>query len=218
MELIVENREKFGRQVTALRKQDLIPAEFYGHGFPNKHLSVKRTDFLKTFKVAGENTVITLMVGDEKLPALIYDVDKNYLTGEVSHVDFYGVHMDQKITAAVPIEFTGESSAVKDFDGILNKTIAEIEVEALPADLPQSFRVDIGVLKEIDQSIYVKDLSVPKNVKILIDPETVIVSVTAKRAEEVAPVAPVDLSEIKVESEEKKLERDKEKTSEEKEE
>jgi len=215
MELTTENREILGKKVNSLRRQGLIPAEFYGHGFPNKHLVVKQADFNKVFKEAGENMVITLVSGKEKLPALIYDIDKDYLSGEVSHVDFYGVRMDEEIKAAVPIEFTGESPAVKDKGGVLNKSLNEIEVEALPANLPQSFTVDLSGLVDLDQSIYVKDITVPKNVKILVQPETVVISVTPPREEEVAPAVPVDVSEIKVETEEKKLEREQKKTSEE---
>ncbi len=209
MDLAVQNRTSFGRSVKTLRKEGLIPAEFYGRGLPNAHVVIKQDEFKKIFKAAGENTVITLLVDGKKQPALIYDVQHNSVSGDVVHVDFYGVRMDEKIKAGIPLEFVGESPAVKEKQGILNKTISEIEVEALPADLPHSFKVDLSKLVDIDQSIYVKDLGIPKNVSVELDPETVVVTVTPPKKEEeiVAPVEATDLSAVKVETEEKKAER-----------
>jgi large subunit ribosomal protein L25 len=107
----------------------------------------------------------------------------------------------------VPIELVGEAPAVKALGALLNRTMSEIEVEALPAELPQKFTIDLSTLAEIGQSVYVKDLVLPKGVKIDIDPETVIVSVAEPAPEEVvAPVATV--ADVKVESEEKKAERE----------
>ena len=213
MELKTESRTTFGKKNKALRAEGRIPAELYGHGVPNAHLVIDTKEFVKVFREAGENTVVTLLVGDEKRPTLIHDVIHDYLTGAVEHVDFYQVRMDEVIKAHVPVEFVGESPAVKAAGGILNKTISEIEVEALPADLPHRFTVDLGVLVELEQSIYVRDLAVPKGVKMHLAPETVIVTVGAPRKEEeiIAPVAAVDVTEVKVETEEKKAERDKEK-------
>ncbi len=213
MELKTTARNTFGKANKALREKGLIPAELYGHGVPNVHLAVDVKEFKKIFRDAGENTVVNLVIGGEKRPTLIHDVIHDYLTSEIEHVDFYQVRMDETIRAHVPIEFTGESPAVKTANGILNKTMSEIEVEALPADLPHRFTVDLGALAELEQSVYVRDLSIPKNVKLHVDPEMVIVSVTAPRKEEevVSPAAPVDVAEVKVESEEKKIARDKEK-------
>ena len=212
MELAVQSREKFGKANKALRKEGVIPAELYGHGVANLHLAVNAKDFRNIFKVAGENTVIELKVGDKKHSALIHEVKLDYLSGEVEHVDFYQVRMDEKTKVHVPIEFIGESPAVKEKNGILNKTMAVIEVEALPANLPHKFTVDLSGLMDLNQSIYVRDLKIPKEVTIHLAPEMVIATVTPPlKEEEVAPV-PVDVTAVKVETEEKKAERDKEKS------
>jgi large subunit ribosomal protein L25 len=211
MELAVHAREKFGKAVKLLRGQGLIPAELYGHGFPNAHLAVPAKDFRKAYKEAGESTIITLIVAGKKHPALIYNVQRDSVSDEVVHVDFYQVRMDEKIKTHVPLEFLGEAPAVKEHGGILNKSVAEIEVEALPGDLPHTLKIDLSKLTALNQSLYVKDIVVPKGVKFLIDPGTAVATVTEKMAEEVvAPVA-VDVAEVKVETEEKKAERDKEK-------
>ena len=215
MELEAQPREKFGRSLKPLRAGGLIPGEFYGRGMKNEHVAIPRRAFEKLFKEAGENTVITLAIEGKRQPALIYEVERDRLSGEVIHVDFYGVRMDEKITASIPIEFTGESPAIKEKGGVLNKTLAAIEVEALPGDLPHSFSVDVGILADLDQSIYVRDLRIPDVVKVLIDPETVVVSVTPPVAEEVVEAPVTDVSAIKVETEEKKAERTAEKAAEE---
>jgi large subunit ribosomal protein L25 len=218
MDLTVQNREKFGKAMKALRLGGIISGELYGRGVKNEHLSVALKDFQKVFKEAGANTVVNLVFDDGKRPAsgearqgrpaLIHEVVRNYLTNEIENVDFYQVRMDEVIKAKVPLAFMGEAPAIKEKGAILNKAVTEIEVEALPADLPHRLSVNLAVLQELNQSIYVKDLVVPANVKILLDLETVIVTATPPLAEEeVVPATPLDVTAVKVESEEKKAER-----------
>ncbi len=215
MELIVQKREIFGRKVEALRQQGLIPAELYGRDRKNIHLSVSAKEFSRLFKEAGETTVINLILENEKLPVLIYDVSINPLNDQVIHVDFYQVRMDEKITTLIPLEFVGEASAVKEKNGILVKAMKAIEVQALPADLPRNIEINLSKLSDIGMSVYVKDLSVGKGVKILVDPETVVATITEPVKEEVVE-KPVAVEEIKVEGEEKRIEKEKEKQEEEK--
>ncbi len=212
MELAVTTREKFGRAVAGTRREGLIPAEVYGRGLQNLHISVSAKDFKKVFKEAGTNTLITIALGGEKYPTLVHDIQRHYLTGEVNHIDFYRVRMDEKIKAKVPLEFIGEAVGVKEKGGILNKSMQEIEIESLPADLPHRLSIDLKPLDEINKSVYVKDIQVPKGVKILIDPETAVATVKAPVEEKVEEV-PVDVSEVKVESEEKQAERDADKAA-----
>jgi len=208
MDLTVLTREKFGKRAKALRREGLIPAELYGRGVENLHLSVPAKDFARIFKEAGTNTIVNLLLGGGKRAVIISEVGRHYLTGEIDHVDFYQVRMDEKIEAKVPVEFLGTSPAVKDQGGILNKNISEIEVEALPGDLPHRFDVDLSALTELNQSIYIKDIQIPRGVEILVDPETPIVTVTEPRAEEEKTAPEIDVSEVKVEGEEKKAERE----------
>ncbi len=192
-----------------LRRKGFIPAELYGRGIKNTHLSISSKEFAKVFKEAGENTVVQIVVGDERRPALVQEVGRNYLTNEIDRIDFYQVRMDEKITAKIPLEFIGIAPGVRDKGGILNKGVAEIEVEALPGDLPHRLTVDVSSLDDVNKSLRVKDISVPKGVKVLVDMETAVATVTPPMAEEVKEVAPVapDLAQVKVETEEKKAER-----------
>lgn len=207
MELATSPRTQFGKAVRHLRREGKLPAEFYGRGMENRPLVVEKKAFQKLFKTAGENTVITLLLDGKKQPCLVHDVQYDPVSGEALHVDFYGVRMDEKIRTMIPVEFTGEAPAVKEKNGILMKAVAEIEVEALPANLPHAFSVDVSGLAELNQSVYIKDIDVPKNVKIFLDPETAVATVTEPvKEEEIAPPA-MDVADVKVESEEKAAER-----------
>jgi len=207
MELTVQKRETFGKANKALRKEGFIPAEVYGSGVENLHISVNAKDFVRLFKEAGESTIVYLVIDGEKQPVLIQDTQQDRLTQDVTHIDFYKVKMDEEITATIPLKFIGESSVVKDKLGALNKSITEVEVETLPGDLPQSIEVDLSVLVDLEKSIHIKDLKVSDKVKILLEPDTVVVSVLELRAEEVVEEKPADVSEVKVEGEEKKAEK-----------
>ena len=184
MELKVEQRESLGKKVKALRRQGVIPAELYGRGIENLHLSVNSKDFNKVYGEAGENTVVNLLIGGSTKPVIIHNVQRNYLNDEVESIDFYEVRMDEAIEANVPIEFIGESLAVKDSGGIIVKAMDEIRVEALPADIPSKITVDLSRLKSLNESIYVKDLPVTEKYKFLVEPDTVVVTVSEPRPEE----------------------------------
>ena len=215
IQLAVQPREITGKKVDALRKEGFIPAELYGHGVQNVHLMVPAKEFNKVFTRAGSSTMITLDLGKEKRPAMIHDVLRDSVRDDILHIDFYQVRLDEKITARVPFEFVGEAPAVKEKNAIINKSLSELEVEAFPQDIPHTIIVDLSVLADIDQSIYVKDIVLPKGVTIDIEGETVVATATEPISEEelAAAAAPADVSEIKVESEEKKAERDAEKAT-----
>jgi len=198
MELQVQKRELFKKGVKALRVKGLIPAELYGHSVENLHLSVPIKEFTKVFNEAGENTVVNVKIDNETRPALIHDVDKDPITGKVRHVDFYQVKMDEEIKTMVPIEFVGEAPAVKDKSGVLVKAIQEIEVEALPGDLPHEIEADISGLDAIGKSIHISDIKIPDKVKIFLEPDAVIATITDLAPEEVEET-PVSVEDVEVE-------------------
>ncbi len=175
-----------------LRKEGMIPAEIYGHGFPNIHLSLPKGEFAKIFKEAGENTVIKLDIegeSDKDINVLIHEVSKDTLSDEFKHIDFYRLRMDEKVTAGIPLTFEGEAPAVKEKLGLLVKAVQELEVEALPANLPHEIKIDLSDLREVGDSISVSDLKLPNGVKVLADEETVIAAITEiveEKAEEIA--------------------------------
>jgi large subunit ribosomal protein L25 len=209
MDLSVKTRAVLGKKVKALRREGLIPAELYGHGFENVHLTLPAKEFNKVLKEGGSTSVVTLLLGKEKKSAMIHEVARDSVTSEVIHVDLHQVRMDELVKAHVPLEFVGEAPAIKAQRAVINKSMSEIEVEAFPQDLPHSIVIDLSVLDELDKTIYVKDLKRPRGVTFLIDAETAIATATPPAPEEVvAPVETVDVAAVKVETEEKKAERD----------
>ncbi|MDO8584797.1 MAG: 50S ribosomal protein L25 [bacterium] len=210
MELKAEKREIFGKAVSTLREKGFIPAELYGRGIGNMHLAIPAKDFKKVYKAAGENTIVTVVIGEEKRPALIYDVVGDAISSEPVHVDLYQVRMDEKIQTKVPLVFVGEALGVKDKGGVLVRTLQELPIEAMPDKLPHTITVDISVLADIGMSIKVGDLNISPDVKVLVDGKVIVATVKAKITEEqeAAMQAAGSVETIKVETEEKVAERE----------
>ena len=178
------------RTAKALYRQGLIPANLYGHNVQNIHLSLDQIEFEKALRKAGESTIIELQLPDGgSRNVLVKDVERHYLTTQPIHVDFYEVKMSEKLTATIPIEFSGESHAVKALGGTLVTVLTEVEVECLPGDLPPHFDVDISGLNTFDDQILVKDLIVSDKVEIKADPDEVVATVQPPRDME-AELAP----------------------------
>ena len=204
MELKVQIRNILGRKVKTLRKEGLIPAELYGHGVKNLHLTLSAKEFQKVFKETGESTVVNLVTEDKKtLPVMIHEVKTDTLSGKILNIDFYQIKMSEKIRVHTPIEFIGESPAVKTFGGILVKTLQEIEVEALPQDLPRRLQVDLILLDEIGKNISVKDLKISDKAKFFVSPETIIATVIEAKAEEVTEKVAEEAAPAETPTEEK---------------
>jgi large subunit ribosomal protein L25 len=183
-----------GRKTKNLRKEGLLPANVFGKKISSQALQLKLNDFKKAFEEAGETSLLTLKITGakgkiEERPVLISNVQKNPVSDEVIHVDFHQVDLKEKVTASIPVELTGEAPAEKQGIGTVVHYLNEIEVEALPTDLPEKFVVDTSNLAEVDQAIYVKDLDYDKKkVEVKIDLETILVKVEPPQKEEVVEV------------------------------
>ncbi|MEK7104699.1 MAG: 50S ribosomal protein L25, partial [Patescibacteria group bacterium] len=147
-----------------------------------------------------------ISMGDNNIDALIHEVQVHPVTEEPIHVDFLLVDMNKKIKVNVPLEFIGISNAVKNGLGNLVKVLHEVEVEALPKDLPHNLEVDISKLETVEDQVFVSDLKLPAGVVVITNEHDVVASIVlqVEEKEEVAP--PVDLSEIEVEKKGKKEE------------
>lgn len=210
MELKVQKRNTFGgSQSAVLRASGLVPAELYGHNVANVHLAVPVKDMMTAYKQAGESEIINLVVDGKTTPVLIHDVQFHPISQEFQSVDFYQVDMKSEIELAVPFEFIGEAPAVKGLGGVLTKAMDELEVKCLPGNIPHSIKIDLSVLTDLNQSIYVRDLPQSDKYKILTDANNAIVSISEPmKEEELAPAAEVKVEDVKVETEEKKVARD----------
>lgn len=184
IELKAEKRTVMGRKVKALRTSGYIPAVIYGKGMEAMNLQVPAKDFTKALHEAGESTLVYLNVDGQAYPTIIHDVEKDYLNGHPVHADFYKVNLNEKIKAMIPVVFEGESPAVKNFGGIFVRNINEVEVEALPQDLPHEITVDISKLENIDDHVTLKDINLGPNVEVQGDTEAILVTIQAPLSEE----------------------------------
>jgi len=206
LKLNVSKREKT-EKVDLIRTEGLIPAVFYGPKEVAQSIKILYADFEKALKEAGESTIVTLVVDGEEHETLIHEVDFHPVKGTISHVDFYVVEKGKKVSVNVALEFEGESPAEKTLGGTLTKVMHEIEIEALPKNLPHGLIVDISSLVDFDSQIHASDIKLPEGVELITDPEEVVALVQAPREEEPdeAPEA-VDMSSIEVEKKGKKEE------------
>ena len=197
----------------ALRNKGFLPAVLYGPKIENFSLQMNEKEFEKIFKEAGESSLIKLKIDENEFLVLIHDSQKDPLKGNFIHIDFYQPALDEETEATVPLEFVGEAPAVKELAGTLVKNIKELEVKALPQNLPHDIKVNVENLKTFEDSIAIKDLKIPEGVKILKEPEEVIALVTPPEKVEEELEKPV---EEKVEEVEKVGEKEKEEKKEEK--
>lgn len=199
-----EKRAKIGK-LESLRKAGFLPAVYYGHKKASTPIQIKKSEFLKAWKNAGESTVIKLHTSEADLEALIHDVDIDPISSEPRHADFYVFEKGHKVEIAVPLEFVGISLAIKDFGGVLMKILREIKVKAEPANLPHQIEVDISPITELEGQILAKNIVMPKGVELIENPEEVVVTVATPKEEKPEVVAtPADLSQIEVEKKGKK--------------
>lgn len=188
---------KGGNKVKQLRKQGFVPSTMYGKGLESVSIQFKATDLIKTFKETGESVLVELIIDEKKNPVLFKNPQYHYLDGSILHIDCFKVNLKEKITAEIPIVLIGESQAVKDGNTLIEVS-DQIEVEALPADLPEKIEVDLSVLVAVDDHITAGMLNIDKSkVELKTNPEQIIVKIEAPRVEEVvvaaAEVAPGDV-------------------------
>jgi len=192
--LKVEKRTLLGRKVKTLRKQGLLPANVYGAKIKSQAVQLLDKDFQNIYKKVGETGILEIIIGSGKEAAcLISNLQKHPVNDKVIHVDFREVDLTQKLTAMISIELIGEAPAEK-AGGILVQLLNEIEVEALPANLPDKLTADVSKLVEINQSISVADLVYDKTkVALKIEDKTTLVAkIEAPVKEEVKVEVPVE--------------------------
>ncbi|MBW1991892.1 MAG: 50S ribosomal protein L25 [Deltaproteobacteria bacterium] len=203
-------REVLGKKVGALRRAGKLPAVLYGQHLGSIPIQLDAHDtWLKLSRLHHHSLVSVELDGNEYL-ALIREEQRDPIKPRLLHLDLQAVSLTEKLRTTVEVELTGTAPAVKEFDAILVEGLTELEVECLPQDLPERLVVDISSLKDVGDSIHVRDLQVPPGLEILEDPDEVIVSATAPAVvpvEEVAeaeevPAAPEAAEKVEEESEE----------------
>lgn len=171
------SRTLVGRKVKNLRKQGQIPATIYGKGVKSISVSVALDAFSKVYKETGETGLIELQADKEMRPVLVHTVQIDPVTQAILHVEFHQVDLKQKVHAKIPVHIIGEAPAVAQKLGVLLTVLNDIEVEALPAELPEKIEVDVAMLAEVDQEVKVADLKVGSSVTVLTDAGLTVVKV-----------------------------------------
>ena len=183
--------------VRKLRNEGFLPGVVYGHDFTNLHVAVSQKEFIKAISgEAGRNVLIEMHLekngSAQEVPVMVKDLQHDPLTSKVLHVDFLHILLKEKIKTKVRVEIQGNPLGVKEDGGILIHGLREVEVECLPTDIPNEFKVDVSELR-IGNSIHVSGISPPADVSILTSPDETLASVAAPAKEEVeVPVVPAD--------------------------
>ena len=200
--LKVEKRTVLGKKIKKLRRQGIFPANIYGKDIKSLAVQLPYKDFETTFKETGETGLVDIELNGETRPVLIHNVQYDHLTQVPLHADFFQVNLKEKVKTMVPIVIVGEPKAVSDKVGILLQPLSEVEVEALPEDLPENIEVNVEPLAAIDDQITIADLKLPNGVTVLTDPNQTVVKIAelvTKEAKEQAAAEQAAAEEAKVE-------------------
>jgi len=188
--LQVSSRDATGKGAArSFRRQGKVPAVIYGHGREAEPVVVETLALQRMLVGVSAATTIIDVVIDSRAPvkALIREIQRDSLRpAEILHFDLYEVRADEKVTLAVPIHLTGIPDGVRNFGGVLDHSLRDLEIEVLPADIPERVELDVNALT-IGHSLFVRDIRIEK-ARVLNDPDTPVCTVVAPRAEE-APVA-----------------------------
>lgn len=188
-QLIIKSKKRENKKPNALRASGYIPATVYGHGFESQSIQISEKEFLKIPHKAYSN-INQLVIDEEKHDVLIRDVQIDPVKDNYLNIQFYKIKSDEKIKVKVPLNYIGHSEAVV-VGGVLIVSLNEIEIQCFPRDIPEAIEVNLEEIKEIGQSIQVKDLKVKEGISIMAKPSEVLVKVEVAKTHEIEEAAPV---------------------------
>lgn len=185
------HRTVTGKKVGVLRRQGILPGVIYGHHVDPAPISMDQRQATRVLAGATGSSIITIKLDGKDLAALVREKQRDFIRGNLLHVDFQTVSLTEKLRTKVGIVVTGLAPAVKDFNGIVVVGLDQLEVECFPQDLPERVLVDVSKLANIGDGIFVRDINLGDNVVVMTDPNELIVHITLAKeeVEEVAPVA-----------------------------
>lgn len=178
-------RDVTGKHVKAMRRSGQLPGIIYGRHVSPVSIALDAHSASLALAKLTSSSLVTIDVDGTEYPALVREKQRNYVKSTLLHVDFLAVNLKEKICTSVNIEITGLSLAVKDFNAVLVNHLTQLEVECLPTDLPERFVVDLDPIKQVGDAIHVRDIVVSDNVRVLDDPDEMIVVATYAKEEEV---------------------------------
>jgi len=198
-------RNVTGKQVKALRRAGQLPAVIYGrHVDQPVSISLEAHSAELAFAKLTSSTLVTIDVEGEEFTAIVREKQRNYIKGNLTHVDFLALDLNEKIRTKVGLTFVGLAPAVKDYSAVLVHRMEALEVECLPTDLPERITVDLSSIREIGNNIHVREIPLPANVVVLDDPDNIVIVATLVKEETPetpggAPAAEVAAPDLSVE-------------------
>jgi large subunit ribosomal protein L25 len=192
MQLKASLRQPLGKRSRRLLRDGKLPAIVYGHNTDPTPITLDRLEFQKVFVKSGRTHLVDLALDGRTEKVLVREIQTHPRRLGPIHVDFYQVNLQEKIEVEVPVHLTGESAPVKQGDADILQPMHSIRVECLPSDIPEAFEIDITPLEEIDMELRVSELTVPRGVTVLDDPDELVVKIVHKRemkVEEEIPAA-----------------------------
>ena len=178
--LTAENRNVLGKRNRFLRRQGVTPAHVFGHGIESLALQCDTTELRSIIAHAGETRLINLNIKGDNQPRNVFirEIQRDVISRQLLHIDFYQVKMGEKMEVEVPIVLVGEAPAMKGKGRMISHGITELSIECLPDKVPPQIEVDISILEEIEQAIQVKDIILDPDITVNIDPEQLVVKIT----------------------------------------
>jgi large subunit ribosomal protein L25 len=197
-----DKREITGKKSRFLRREGITPAHVFGHGVESLALQCDTAELQRVLTQAGTTTLIDVDIKSEKKPRKVFirEVQRDALSGQLLHVDFYQVKLTEKMTADIPVILVGEAPAAKSKDNIIEQTLNQVQVTSLPEKIPHRIEVDITSLKEAGDAIHVSDLPLDKDITINAEPDQLLVKVSQIKiaVEKEAEAAPAPEAEVKM--------------------
>jgi len=189
LSLDLQPRSQRGKKVNRLRREGIIPVHIYGRGMESRSLQCEMRILLGVLRKAGQNTPISVNVTGENTDylAFVREIQFGPVKGDMLHVDFMHVSASEHVTVSVPLVLTGTSPAARQAGVSILQVFREIQVTALPLDMPSALTIDLGVLQNLEDVIRISDISLPANVSIAAEPEDTLIRLELVREEE--PIA-----------------------------
>ena len=179
------SRSILGKKTRFLRRQGVTPVHLFGHGLKSQALQCDTVNLQSIIARAGMTRLISLEVEGGKQPRTVFirEIQRDKISGELIHIDFYQVKSTEKMKVDIPIVFVGEAPAMKEKGHSFSYGVTSLSIECLPGEVPPQVEVDISPLEDLEQAIYVKDITLSPNIAVTTDPDQLVVKVAEVRAE-----------------------------------
>ncbi len=199
--LQASSRDVSGKKTRFLRRQGITPTHLFGRDIKSLTLQCDTDALKQLIAQAGRTRPVSLKIDDEKgrRSVFVREIQRDVITRQLLHVDFYQVKKGEKITVDVPIVFAGEAPALKAKGRMLAHSITSLNLECLPDNVPPQIEIDLSSLEELGQAIYVKDIILDPEITVHADPEQLVVKISEAIVKEVEEEVPVEAEEEEAE-------------------